>query len=187
VPTADTLRFSYVVEHLLVGRKEVYLTGPAGTGKSVVLSKLLTALQETRAVDSFKFIFSARTSAAVTQLAIEGKLERIKKTLLGSKPGHQAVLFIDDVNMPQVQEYGAQPPIELLRLLIDKHGVYDRKERFWKTVHSTNLLLCSAPPGGGRSPLTMRFSWRFNVLSLPAPTDAILWRIFAQLLGGFLF
>ena len=34
--------------------------------------------------------------------------------------------------MPSVEEYGAQPPIEMLRLLVDKGGVYDRKERYWK-------------------------------------------------------
>jgi len=64
------------------------------------------------------------------------------------------VIFIDDVNMPAVEDYGAQPPIELLRLLVDKRGLYDRRERFWKDVQDTVLLCCSAPPGGGRSNLT---------------------------------
>ena len=44
----------------------------------------------------------------------------------------QVAIFIDDINMPSVEEYGAQPPIEMLRLLVDKGGVYDRKERYWK-------------------------------------------------------
>jgi dynein heavy chain, axonemal len=63
-----------------------------------------------------------------------GKLEKIKKTLLGAKPSRKTAVFIDDINMPAVEEYGAQPPIELLRFLIDKGGLYDRKERFWKDI-----------------------------------------------------
>ena len=36
--------------------------------------------------------------------------------------------------MPSIEEYGAQPPIEMLRLLLDKGGVWDRKNYFFKTV-----------------------------------------------------
>lgn len=61
---------------------------------------------------------------------MQTKLERIKKTLLGAKPGRSSCIFIDDVNMPALEEYGAQPPIELLRLVVDKGYIYDRKERF---------------------------------------------------------
>ena len=57
--------------------------------------------------------------------------------------------------MPLVEEYGAQPTIELLRLYIDKGFLWDRKEKFLKKITDTTLLCCSAPPGGGgRSELT---------------------------------
>ena len=37
--------------------------------------------------------------------------------------GQQCILFIDDLNMPEVETYGAQPPIELIRQLVDS-GIY---------------------------------------------------------------
>jgi dynein heavy chain len=42
VPTIDTVRYSFIVEWLLVMNKYVYVTGASGTGKSVIVSSLLT-------------------------------------------------------------------------------------------------------------------------------------------------
>ncbi|KAL4487471.1 hypothetical protein ABPG72_006991 [Tetrahymena utriculariae] len=185
VPTLDTVRYSFFTEWLLSFKKHMYLTGMSGTGKSVILSTILTQISETRNVDHFSLIFSAQTSSKVTQLTIEGKLEKIKKTLLGAKPNRKTAVFIDDINMPSVEEYGAQPPIELLRFFVDKGGLYDRKERFWKDIQDTILCICSAPPGGGRSVLTPRFTRHFNLLCVPQPTRDILFKIFESILTGF--
>ena len=91
-------------------------------------------------------------------------------------------IFVDDVNMPAVEFYGAQPPIELLRLFIDKKGFYDRKELYWKDVEDTTIVACAAPPGGGRNSISPRFIRHFNVICLPEASKEILTKIFSSIL-----
>jgi dynein heavy chain len=94
-------------------------------------------------------------------------------------------VMIDDINMPLVEEYGAQPPIELLRLIADKKGFYDRKDWTWKRIVNTVLVACSAPPEGGRNNITTRFTRHFNILNLPQPSYDVLQKIFESMLKGF--
>jgi dynein heavy chain len=129
--------------------------------------------------------FSAQTTSQRTQAIIEGKLEKKRKTLLGAPVGKKVVIFVDDVNMPKLETYGASPPVELLRQFQDFAGFYDREQLFWKAIQDVTLIAACAPPGGGRNPITPRLLRHFAMLSMPSPDEKTLKAIFTQIAAGF--
>jgi dynein heavy chain len=117
VPTADTVKYKFMLRTCLQAGHNVLITGETGVGKSVVTKDFLACAPEDQV--SACVNFSGKTSTRNLQDAFEGNLEAKRKTLLGPPGGKKMVFFIDDVNMPQLDRYGSQPPCELLRQTID--------------------------------------------------------------------
>ena len=46
---------------------------------------------------------------------LEGMLKRKGSRTITSKSSQKTLFIIDDINMPEKEEYGAQPPLELIR------------------------------------------------------------------------
>ncbi len=97
---------------------------------------------------------------------------------VGAPPGKRIVIFVDDLNMPKLDTYGSQPPVELLRQYQDFRGFYDREKLFWKDIKDVTISAACAPPGGGRNPITPRMIRHFAMFSLPPPSDISLRGIF---------
>ena len=163
--------------------KPVILTGESGVGKSVLVSNLLTDLKERKRISGINLNFSAQTKAKEVQLAIESKLVKKGKSVFGARTGEKYCIFIDDVNMPSLEFYGAQPCIELLRQLADLGGFYDRSKLFYKEVIDTTLLPVCAPPGGGRNQLSFRFLRQLLPIMFPTPSSGTAFKIFNSLLA----
>ena len=72
--------------------------------------------------------------------------------------------FVDDLNMPQKEFFGAQPPLELIRQWLDHHGWYNRKELVKFNIIDIQFATAMGIPGGGRTFITGRLTRHFNVL-----------------------
>jgi len=184
VNTPETVGQRMLIENLMASSFNVLFSGETGVGKSVVVQQFLNTAGELFSCAGANF--SAQTSSSNVVDQFENKMERKRKNLLGAPPGTQMIFFIDDVNMPMLEYYGAQPPIELLRQVIDYGGFYDKKKLFWKNVADTQFICACGPPGGGRMVVTPRLFRHFNMMWIPALSQDAMQRILASILGGWL-
>ncbi|OAJ44270.1 hypothetical protein BDEG_27524 [Batrachochytrium dendrobatidis JEL423] len=187
VPTTDTVKYAYLLEALVSNSYPTLFTGNTGVGKSVIIQDLLNRMAKANKNINVTLNFSAQTNSAQTQQVVELKLEKKRKNITGAPIGiNKVVLFVDDLNMPKMDTYGSQPPIELLRQYLDFGGFYDREKLTWKIIQDVDLVAACAPPGGGRNHVTSRFLRHFNILNISAPNELSLSKIFKSIVEGFL-
>lgn len=185
IPTKDSICYTYLLDSLIHNRKHVLMTGPTGTGKTVnIQGHLQNNLPE-------KYIpimmcFSAQTSANQTQDLIDSKCEKRRKGVFGPAAGKEFIIFVDDVNMPLKEVYGAQPPIEILRQWFDNGGWYDRKALEMRKIVDIIFVCACGPPGGGRNHVTARFYRHYNIINYADISDDSLVLIFSTIVSNFL-
>uniref|UniRef100_A0A8D1QXT1 Dynein axonemal heavy chain 14 n=1 Tax=Sus scrofa TaxID=9823 RepID=A0A8D1QXT1_PIG len=126
--------------------------------------------------------FNIGTTAAKTKEMILKKLVRRTKDTLGAPKSNRIVIFIDDLNMPESDMYGTQPPLELIRQLLDMGGIYDTEKIAWKNIQDLSLV-AACVSAGGRGHVSPRLLKHFSILVMPHLPQCALRTIFQLLLG----
>jgi dynein heavy chain len=155
--------------------------GVTGTGKTAIIRKFITKLPS----QYFSTIFvmlSARTHCNETQDIIDSKLQKRTKGVFGPELGKKCTIFVDDLNMPEPEVFGAQPPLEILRLVLDKQGWYDRTTCKYKHLQDLIMVAAMNPPTGGRNPVTPRLLRHFNLIYATEFSDEVLTSIFVSMM-----
>jgi dynein heavy chain len=186
VPTPDTVRSSWLLKINVDINRPVLLVGESGTSKTATTTSFLNKLDlETNSILTMNF--SSRTTSMDVQRNLEASVEKRTKDSFGPPPGKKLLVFLDDMNMPQVDTYGTQQPIALLKLLLDRGGMYDRgKDLTWKNFRDMGYVAAMGVPGGGRNPVDPRFISLFSVYNITFPSDESVNKIYNSILKGHL-
>ncbi|GFS12625.1 dynein heavy chain 10, axonemal [Elysia marginata] len=186
VPTVDTVRATWLLEMMVNIKRPVVLVGETGTSKTATIANFLrTVDQESHLLLNTNF--SSRTTSLDVQRNIESNVEKRTKDTYGPPPGKRLIIFIDDMNMPQVDTYGTQQPIALLKLLLERGGMYDRgKDLNWKNMRDMGYIAAMGKAGGGRNETDPRFVSLFSVFNMTFPDTESLFKIYNSILQGHL-
>ena len=185
VPTQDSIRYTYFLDILMKQDIHTLFTGDTGTGKTINVQQYINTLN-TKKYQPLIMIFSAATTAKQIQNTLDERLDSKRRQCVYGPPlGTRCVYFVDDLNMPQREIFGAQPPIEFLRQWLDHTGWWKRIpfHTFCKVLDIV-MIGAMGPPGGGRNPVSNRFLRHFNQIAHTDLGFDSLFAIFNTILNG---
>lgn len=199
VPTIDTIRLEWLIKSMLTIHQPVLFVGDTGTSKTATIQSYLQRLKSSNP-NILNLNFSSRTKSIDVQYSIESQLEKRSKNTYGPSAGGRLIVFLDDLSMPNIDQYGTQQVIAFLKLFIEKHGIYERNGDFnWKTIVDIDWIAAMSTPGklfivdsidsrhlrslgAGNNSLDPRFVSHFCIFYVTSPSYQSLFRIFSTIL-----
>jgi dynein heavy chain len=193
VTTPETIKYGYMQEFFITNDIRSLFVGPTGTGKTKYIQNVLNQKLEASKWLIIEIGFSAQTHCNMVQDIVDMKIEKRRRDTFGPRFGTRCVVYVDDLNMPKLEKYGAQPPVEILRQMVDGGGWYDRKDNKhpFRNIVDTMVVASMGTPGGGKSFITPRFQRHFNIVAFANFDENSLNTIFRNILkwhfreGGF--
>lgn len=177
MPTIHTTRLRYLLDIHLKRKHPVLFVGGAGTGKTQVIKDYLASTRTDQV--AYKTInFSSFTDAASLQRDIESMLDKKSGKTYGSAMNKTLIAFIDDLNMPYVETYGTQTPIQLLRQIIDYGSIFNREQLEERKFIQDLLFFSCMNHKSGSFTVDLRLQRNFSSFTMYTPTDDIIKRIF---------
>ena len=101
VHTVDTVRSCWLLNLMVTMQKPILLVGEAGTSKTAITHNFLNQLDKDKNL-VLHMNFSSRTKSLDIQRNLEANVEKRTKETFGPPPGKRLLVFMDDMNMPQV-------------------------------------------------------------------------------------
>jgi len=186
VPTIDSTRALYVIKHMHKQKIPVLVVGAEGSAKTSVQLMFLSD-QNPEKMLTKRINFSSATTPGMAQYSIEAELDKRGGKTFGPPNGKEMTIFFDDVSMPEVNTWGDQTTLELIRLSVEQGGFFflDKDKRGdFKICEDLRFLADMQHPGGGKNDIPNRLKRNFFIFNLVLPSITSINDIYGQMLDG---
>jgi dynein heavy chain, axonemal len=186
IPTVDSHRACELMRMLHSREYPVMMVGGTGTAKTVTALMFFDALNsDTEMVK--KVAFSYATTGGTFQRTIENELDKRGGKMFGPPGSKYMTVFLDDINMPMVNEWGDQPTLECARQLVadGTFSFLDKDRRGdLKIVEDLHYVAAGNSPAGGKNDLPERLKRLFFIFNMIPPSNSTIDSIYGRILLG---